>query len=652
MNKPPALLRSFTDHTDASAETDAEVGLRHNMHRSISSGNATPTRSLSTSLPVSSTLKMRGTSSSGTSFTRFLTRCHLSALPFALGVVLLLVLVIGYRISHMDTESAEVVPLSHVSRSSANKVSGVTFYDTPERSSSVHVCPQIAEHVAGAGIKSAMKSTRHWSMASWPAAILSDRNTQLIVYDVAINIREGELKIPLFHLRPKSGDDMENVLVHGHSVVALDNATFTANLLAAMSDRTLLCAVHYIDDAKSAEWTAVAPVTYYHLPQVSRQTPSIICPLQIMRIPDRFALYYNGAATYHNSRAPTLEDIATHNTRRRNKTSAANGAEQIFSLDLCVSHYKRVHTVLFHRALEETVLSVDDIVDWIEYHLVLGVDRFVIFDRTGTYTTKALLQPYIHSGLLTMELFPLCAGCQQQVSDEEDHLIQMYVNDVKARHYARWVLHADFNEYISLSHRSLLYAPRHDHNSLKSSTTLSRYLDGKKAFGQVRCYPISVPGNALIPKYQEIQPIDSYRYRAQRDTHMHTLSRSICRQWNSSSSHCYWAYAQRQVYRHLFSETTYWAPSIGQSLYQPHFVITLDTHVHISSRPTFDQAGIAHDEKSSHQLECLVYRYIHMNDETLRVHDALDAADFFAKYSVRDEIISQTFDQIRPVQIN
>ncbi|MBO5432151.1 glycosyltransferase family 92 protein [Methanocorpusculum sp.] len=76
-------------------------------------------------------------------------------------------------------------------------------------------------------------------------------------------------------------------------------------------------------------------------------------------------------------------------------------------------------------------------VEWIEFHKLVGVDRFYIYDA-ATDNTRKLLKPYIESGEVVY-FEALEKGCQNQCYN---HFLSHY------RNKSRWVAIIDADEFI------------------------------------------------------------------------------------------------------------------------------------------------------------------------------------------------------------
>lgn len=77
-------------------------------------------------------------------------------------------------------------------------------------------------------------------------------------------------------------------------------------------------------------------------------------------------------------------------------------------------------------------------VEWIEWHLSQGVDKFYIYDNDSSDNTKALLQPYIDKGIVVYLYWP---GYRQQIAAYDDCID-------RARYATRWLAFIDLDEFI------------------------------------------------------------------------------------------------------------------------------------------------------------------------------------------------------------
>lgn len=78
------------------------------------------------------------------------------------------------------------------------------------------------------------------------------------------------------------------------------------------------------------------------------------------------------------------------------------------------------------------------IIEWIEYHKIIGVERFYFYDNGSSDNTKQLLEPYIKNGSVIYKFAP---GDMMQLRCYED-AIYRYKNQT------RWMALIDLDEFI------------------------------------------------------------------------------------------------------------------------------------------------------------------------------------------------------------
>lgn len=76
--------------------------------------------------------------------------------------------------------------------------------------------------------------------------------------------------------------------------------------------------------------------------------------------------------------------------------------------------------------------------EWIEFHKMLGVEKFYLYDNESTDNTQAELQPYIDSGLVEYTYFP---GKKMQLKAYKD-CVKKHKRD------ARYIAFIDIDEFI------------------------------------------------------------------------------------------------------------------------------------------------------------------------------------------------------------
>jgi hypothetical protein len=76
--------------------------------------------------------------------------------------------------------------------------------------------------------------------------------------------------------------------------------------------------------------------------------------------------------------------------------------------------------------------------EWIEFHRLVGVDKFYIYDNESSDDTQKILEPYIHAGIVHYRYWP---GSKQQVHAYADCV-------AKCKYSTRWLAFIDLDEFI------------------------------------------------------------------------------------------------------------------------------------------------------------------------------------------------------------
>lgn len=85
--------------------------------------------------------------------------------------------------------------------------------------------------------------------------------------------------------------------------------------------------------------------------------------------------------------------------------------------------------------------------EWIEFHRLVGVERFYMYDNGSTDEHLEILAPYIDEGVVVPHQWPIEPDCQAAAYS---HCIETHRDD------ARWMAFIDLDEYLfSPSHRPL-----------------------------------------------------------------------------------------------------------------------------------------------------------------------------------------------------
>ena len=84
--------------------------------------------------------------------------------------------------------------------------------------------------------------------------------------------------------------------------------------------------------------------------------------------------------------------------------------------------------------------------EWIEYHKLIGVEHFYLFDNGSTDNYQEVLRPYIKKGLVELHYYPQVGQTQQEFLTIQFHLNMQAIG--LAKHKAKWLAIIDIDEFI------------------------------------------------------------------------------------------------------------------------------------------------------------------------------------------------------------
>lgn len=99
---------------------------------------------------------------------------------------------------------------------------------------------------------------------------------------------------------------------------------------------------------------------------------------------------------------------------------------------------KSVGRDAYRLSIAAIIRNEEYIIEWIEYHRLVGVEHFYIYDNESTDGLKDKLQGYIENGIVTYTFFP--GDCVQNKAYQD--AVDKYKNDTK------WLAIIDGDEYI------------------------------------------------------------------------------------------------------------------------------------------------------------------------------------------------------------
>lgn len=90
------------------------------------------------------------------------------------------------------------------------------------------------------------------------------------------------------------------------------------------------------------------------------------------------------------------------------------------------------------------------LVEWIEFHRMMGVEHFVLYDNGLHDQSKEILKSYIKSGIVTHIVFPDVPNTKHGVDANELSIQQLAYGDCikRFRHHFHYLLRIDIDEFI------------------------------------------------------------------------------------------------------------------------------------------------------------------------------------------------------------
>ena len=133
----------------------------------------------------------------------------------------------------------------------------------------------------------------------------------------------------------------------------------------------------------------------------------------------------------------------------------------LFFLRLPLKHISLCFNYIIHnRDQFEYTLSVAAMIkneeayikEWIEYHKLVGVDKFIIYDNNSTDNTKKLLKPYIENGDVDYYFYPKTqADFEKEDRKTEYWEFQAHAYNNVIKNYknkSKWIAFIDIDEFI------------------------------------------------------------------------------------------------------------------------------------------------------------------------------------------------------------
>ncbi len=100
----------------------------------------------------------------------------------------------------------------------------------------------------------------------------------------------------------------------------------------------------------------------------------------------------------------------------------------------------------------------DYLIEWIEFHKMMGIDHFILYDNGLEKSSQVLLKPYIEKGVVTHIPFPDISGLRDGRHADTLSIQQMAYADLikRFRDHFKYILQLDIDEFLfPKSHNSI-----------------------------------------------------------------------------------------------------------------------------------------------------------------------------------------------------
>ena len=150
------------------------------------------------------------------------------------------------------------------------------------------------------------------------------------------------------------------------------------------------------------------------------------------------------------------------------------------------------------------------LVEWIEFHRIVGVEHFFLYDNGNSETSRKILKPYIDTGLVTYIPFPNLdiKGMRDHYSRQQFSRLSIQnlaYGDcvINYKHNFRWLIKIDIDEFLY---------PLSPYKNLRD---VFKNINEKSVKGlYLRSLRFGPSGHKMIP---DLPVIDSYKYRYEKN---------------------------------------------------------------------------------------------------------------------------------------
>jgi len=106
---------------------------------------------------------------------------------------------------------------------------------------------------------------------------------------------------------------------------------------------------------------------------------------------------------------------------------------------------------LYYLGLVAIFRGEDDyLIEWIEFHKMMGIDHFILYDNGLEKSSQVLLEPLIKNGMVTHISFPDIPGLRDGKHANTLSIQQMAYADciIRFRHHFKYLLQLDIDEFL------------------------------------------------------------------------------------------------------------------------------------------------------------------------------------------------------------
>lgn len=125
--------------------------------------------------------------------------------------------------------------------------------------------------------------------------------------------------------------------------------------------------------------------------------------------------------------------------------------------------------------------------EWLEYHLLAGVDHFYLYNVESTDAYFSVLKPYIKSGIVTFIQWPNLGRFFENTpalsSLSTDLPIYENAAKYKAIHETKWLVFVDINEFLLSPHVDTLTEILEKYDDFPAVVLCSDYFDASVMYG-------------------------------------------------------------------------------------------------------------------------------------------------------------------------